>query len=970
MRYFRASPATLQLCAAMALMPVLASSEDSGLEFFEKRVRPVLMEHCQECHGEEKDKGGLRLDSREALLRGGDSGAAIVPGNPDESLLINAVRHLDKDLKMPPDKNGAVRKLPAAVIADLAAWVKMGAPDPRTGAAAQAESKPGIDYAAARRSWAYSKPQRPEIPQVENAAWPRNSIDRFILAKLEAKQLKPAAEADRRTLLRRVTFNLTGLPPTPEEVQAFLADESPDAFAKVVDRLLESPRYGERWARHWLDVVRYTDSFDSRITTGDGRKMDCSEAWRYRDWVVDALNRDLPYDEFIRQQVAGDIMASQPGGKFDPQKIVATGVYAIGNWGGGDADKEKLITDIADDQVDLTARAFLGLTVACARCHDHKFDPISTEDYYGLAGIFFSSHILPNPGPKTNGPEMLRIPLLSPAERALREKAEARLKELDRQLNRAAKPFTETKRDIHGKPGLHAWHATGSDNPALVINTTDSEVSFLTIKLPAKTISLHPGPKTAVSAVWRSPLNGVVTITARLRDADPNCGDGVTWDLRAGGQTLRSETLENGGEGKLSAFEIRVQEGQLVRLVVDRRGEYTCDSTEVDMTVAARDGGSWNLREALLAGANPATDEVWRVYEGDGGSAQEELPDEGSLKAERDQLSAKLATPVPVAHGLQEGGCPQSPHEGTRDVRVHVRGRYDRLGPVVPRSFPKVLAGENQAPLVEGSGRLALAHWLSSPSNPLTARVMVNRVWQHHFGEGIVRTPNNFGKLGEAPTHPELLDWLADEFVRSGWSLKALHRLILLSSTYQQDSKASQETVRADAENKLFSRMNRRRLESEAIRDALLQAAGKLDFAAGGPAFRDLQLPRRTLYLMTIRSDRANYQSLFDAADPTSIAEKRIDSTVAPQALFLLNHPLALIQAESLAKRVEAQAPSGTAERVRWLYELLYSRQPTDEEVRLSAAMLQSTGSQGERTLTWEQYAHALLCANEFVYID
>ncbi len=507
---------------------------------------------------------------------------------------------------------------------------------------------------------------------MRDTTWARSDLDRFILAALEAKGLRPAKPADKRTLLRRATFDLTGLPPTPEEVHAFLRDDAPDAFARVVDRLLASPAYGERWGRHWLDLVRYTDSFDAR---GLGGEMDCADAWRYRDWVVRAFNRDLPYDQFLTLQIAGDLVPSPEG--LNADGIIATGLLALGNWGGGDADKEKLLTDIADDQVDVVSRTFLGLTMACARCHDHKFDPISTADYYGLAGIFFSTHILPNVGPKTNGPPMLRIPLLPPAQ----------------------------------------------------------------------------------------------------------------------------------------------------------------------------------------------------------------------LEALRKQ---KPVPPIPYANGAQEGGVPGSPHAGTHDVRIHIRGRYDRLGELVPRRFPEILAGRQQKPIANGSGRLDLAHWLTRPDHPLTARVMVNRIWQHHFGEGLVRTPSNFGKLGRPPTHPELLDFLASDFVRSDWSIKHMHRLLLLSATYQQASDSEPDTFKSDPDNLLLGRMNRRRLEAEALRDSVLAVSGRLDRTAGGPAVRDFAAPRRTLYLTTIRSDRSGFGPLFDTADPTAPVEKRTISTVAPQALFLLNHPFML----------------------------------------------------------------------------
>ncbi len=725
------------LTAGFFIASTARADAPAAQEFFENEVRPLLVEHCQKCHSDNKPKGGLRLTSRDAVLKGGDSGPAAVPGKPHDSLLIQAVRYNDTP-QMPPK-----RKLSDQQIAILTRWVQLGLPWPQKTVRATTEANGTFQISEEqRRFWSFQPMKVVPPPKVYDAAWTKSEIDRYILAGLEARGLRPAKPADKRTLLRRVTFDLTGLPPAPEEMEAFLRDDKPDAFARVVDRLLTSPAYGERWGRHWLDLARYTDSFDARLKPGN--VMDINESWRYRDWVVQAFNRDLPYDKFLIDQIAGDLVPSPNG--FNRDGIIATGFLALGDWGGGDADKEKLLTDIADDQVDVVSRTFLGLTMACARCHDHKFDPISTADYYALAGIFFSTHILVNVGPKTDGPPMLRIPLVPPAE-----------------------------------------------------------------------------------------------------------------------------------------------------------------------------------LEALQ----------------------------------------KKKAPIPYANGAQEGGVPGSPHAGTHDVPIHIRGRYDRLGPLVPRRFPEILAGREQKPITSGSGRLDLARWLAQPDHPLTARVMVNRIWQHHFGEGIVRTPSNFGKLGQPPTHPELLDWLALQFVRSGWSIKQMHRLILLSATYQQSSEARPETLKADPDNLLFGRMNRHRLEAEALRDSILAVSGKLDRTMGGPASRDFATPRRTLYLITIRSDRSGFGPLFDAADPTAPVDKRTVSTVAPQALFLLNNPFVLAQAQALAKRILAADKDDEA-RINRVYHLLYSRLPTGEEINTGRNFLRRGG--GEQV--WQEYAEILLCANEFMYVD
>ena len=640
--------------------------------------------------------------------------------------------------------------------------------------------------------------------------------------------------------------------------------------------------------------------------------------WRYRDWVVSAFNRDLPYDQFITQQIAGDILAAR---EWDAQKVVATGMYAIGNWGNGDADKEKVHTDIVDDQIDVTGRAFLGLTLACARCHDHKFDPLTTRDYYGLAGIFFSSRILEKFAAKGAGEKLMRIPLVSPAQSAERERLRKRVAEIDAELSSGLAPFSEVKRDVAGKPGLISWNGRGASNPSLVINTADAPVAFSSIKLPARAIAMHPGPKVAASAVWRSPIAGAVKVSAQLQDADPNCGDGIVWLVRHGGETLRSGEMNNAASAEVEEIAVNVQPGDLLQLIIRPRAEYTCDTTQIELIIHDEQGTKWDLRETLVGGAAQGQDNVWWLCAGEGATLGQDSPQTKVLAAERKELEGKLAQ-TEFAQGLVEGGIPQTRYEGYHEAAVHKRGRYDQLGDMVPRSLPALLTAE-QPHIPEGSGRLELARWVASAQNPLTARVMVNRIWQHHFGEGLVRTPNNFGKLGTAPTHPELLDWLASEFIRSGWSVKHLHRLIMGTAAYQRSATPVAQAGQLDPDNRLLSHQHRRRLTAEELRDAMLSVAGGLDAGGGGKSVRDLLSPRRTLYLTTIRSDRAGYQALFDGADPTAIVEKRTEATVAPQSLFLLNHPFTLAQAEALSASA-TRAAGNTAGRVRWLWRRLF----------------------------------------------
>lgn len=960
----------ISLVAIVSLAASLRADEPApaapaDIEFFEKRIRPAFIENCYDCHGPEADEpgGGLRLDSRAGWQAGGISGPAIVPGKPEESLLIKAIRRQEKDSAMPPET-----ALPASVVNDFLAWIAAGAVDPREGAVitASTTTKSVFDIAAERKKWAFHAPELPAIPQVKNADWVKNDVDRFILARLEAASLKPAPPLEAAPLARRLHFDLTGLPPTPAEVDQFVAEASENrdrAIAALVDRLLESPHYGEKWGRHWLDLVRYADSLDAR---GMGQPGDILDAWRYRDWVVNAFNRDLSYDEFIRQQVAGDLLAAQ---EWDSQKVTATGMYAIGNWGNGDSDKQKVHSDIVDDQIDVTSRAFLGLTLACARCHDHKFDPLSTADYYSLAGFFYSSRILEKFNAPTAGESLMRIKLFSPEEQTKRDQLLAQIAAIDAKLSGGLRPFTKRRDNVAEQAGLVGWTIESADNPSLVINTTSEVAKFVTITLPTKAVCVHPGPQEVVTAVWQSPVAGKVLVSARVHDADANCGNGFQWAVRHGGKELAGGTVENARGAEAVGVEVDVKAGELIRLSIAPRGEYSCDSTQIDFVIREAAEGSrvWDLR-ASLAEPPHALDlakTAFTVCAGDGEQFANQRPDKEPLLAERNRLNSQLPE-LNRCQGLQEGGIPGTPYEGFQDARIHVRGRYDRLSETRPRGFPAVLS-DSQSPAIEGSGRLALAEWLASPTNPLTARVMANRLWQHHFGAGIVRTSNNFGKLGEPPTHPELLDWLACMFVESGWRVKSMHRLICTSAAYQQDSRVETATLEADPDNRLFSRQNRRKLTAEELRDSLLSSAGTLNRELGGPSTNDPKSNRRTLYLTTVRSDRTSYQMLFDGADPTSIVERRTDSVVAPQALWLLNQPFAMDQAKNLAERLSREAPADTTGRLNWLSRQLFAREPSTAEVQLGTAALQSFGDGPQG---WERLCHALVCSNEFLFVD
>jgi Protein of unknown function (DUF1553)/Protein of unknown function (DUF1549)/Planctomycete cytochrome C len=793
------------------------SGGSQDLEFFEKEIRPILADHCAKCHGDSKQKGGLRVDSKQALLQGGDSGPAIVPGSAEKSLLVEAI-HQTGDVSMPPKS-----RLSESDIARVSEWIQRGAPwpDSPTTAGKPGESPAAPGLTEAQRKWWAFQPVRPVAPPAVNeTANVRNPIDRFLEHEFETRHLTPLGPADKRALLRRATFDLIGLPPSPEEIAAFLADDAPDAFDRVVNRLLASPHYGEHWGRRWLDVARYTDYLNGNNPS----PQEYAEAYRYRDWVVAALNQDLPYDQFVEAQIAGDLIPGAP--------IAATGALAIGVYDNADSDKNKIVSDIVADQIDFVGKAFLGLTLACARCHDHKFDPISQRDYYGLAGIFYSSRAL------------------------------ARL----------------------GKPGL----AVDFLRPALEGDEYGARYASLDTKLKS-----------------------------------------VQAELKKIGEPTALASSRNAGAG-------------------------------------AGAGAAASASPAPQA-AEPATSPPAPGIPDDTEQKRERLAGERTaLQRQLDEMR-----PPTYAMAIEEGGVPGSLFPGMQDVPLHIRGSYARLGAVVPRGFPRIIAGENSPVIAHGSGRLELARWLASAENPLTARVMVNRVWQGHFGEGLVRTANNFGKLGEAPSNAALLDWLAAEFIESGWSIKAMHRLIMASAAYQRAALHDAEhgaLIESDPENRTLARFPTRRLEAEEIRDAMLSAAGSLDPTPGGPATADVRSARRSLYVATTRNNRSNFSTLFDAADPELCVEKRDVSTVAPQALFFLNSPFVHAEAAALAKRL-LDASNDESARIDRAYELLYGRPADKQEHQIGMEFLGRRKTLGAEE-AWTDYAHTLLCANEFLTLD
>lgn len=837
----------------------LASAADAvpdkkGIAFFEKRIRPVLVESCYECHSTKegaKVKGGLALDSRSGLLQGGETGPAIVPGSPEDSLLIEALRH--DGLEMPPEK-----KLPDTVIADFVAWVKMGAPDPREGGKAPAVRKE-IDIEAGRQFWAFQLPKAAEPPCVKDKSWPKTEVDKFVLAALETNKLKPVGDADRRTWIRRVSLDLTGLIPTASEVDDFVNDKSPQAAEKVVDRLLASRHFGERWGRHWLDVARFAES------NGNTDNVTYPHAWRYRDYVIKTFNTDKPFDQFIREQLAGDLLPSEISKQRDEQ-LIATGFLALGSKPRAQNNPDFRM-DVVAEQIEVATTGFMALTVACARCHDHKFDPIPTREYYSMAGLFTSTDTLySGGGGQGNG----------------------------RQKN----------------TGFH--ELVGNGNAAEARQKHETTLAGLReerIKLTQELRKLG-----AVEKNQQANKNAKNPKKAAKQQAAAKPDDMPTVKVPKDASPEEADKIKQLGE---------------------------------------------DLRHCL--------DEIKDL--------QANAPPAGEL-----------------AMGVRDVKSPA-------DCKICIRGDSKNLGASVARGVITVATvGESPKIAPSQSGRLELANWIASPNNPLTARVAVNRVWQHLFGRGIVPSVDNFGELGEKPSHPELLDQLALQFVRDGWSIKKLVRSLVLTRTYGLASTHVAKSFETDPDNVFLWRHTPRRMDSDQIRDAILATSGQLDLEPMtgsivskspeevvqqgrlSPAtFSDANIRNRSIYLPIVRNAMPEALELFDAPDPSLVIGIRDVTTVPSQSLFLMNSQFLVQQSRHFAERLLAVGDLGDSARVALAFRIALNREPTAKEseesttfVKRSEAEIAKTEKDKEqlRVRSWAAFCQALLASAEFRYVE
>ena len=925
-------------------MEMVHTKSSAGDEFFENKIRPIFATQCGSCH-QEKSKGGLSLTSRESILKGGDSGNAIVPGDPDKSLLLTAV-HQTGDLKMPPKGP----KLTDGQVAALAEWVKMGAPWPASSVAVRAEGKQITDEM--RSFWSFQPLKMPTIPAIKDGTSAKTDIDRLVLAKLEAKGLKPSAQADRRTLIRRATLDLIGLPPTPEEVQAFEQDKDPKAYEILVDRLLASPRYGERWGRHWLDVARYADD-DIRGLDPRGRGyMPLDGAYVYRDWVVKAMNTDIPYDRFVKMQLAGDLLEKKP----TPDDLEATSFLGEGPWIWDQAEPAQGRADERNERIDAVTRGMLGLTVACARCHDHKYDPILAKDYYALGGVFASStykeytlahesqekywHDLFTRVDKMDeaiqlynktASEQLAKAIASQAPAYMvaawrvtgkpKAKAEdvAERDKLDpEQMDRWIK-FLERKQSFY--PDLHDWQMMvaqgGTEDQAKALADVFSTL-IVDLELEQKAIE---DENEKIKAKADVP-------TRRKKEAKPNEFD--TYDEFCPGCTLELKVMTSERANLYSDLFVRA-------LSSDSEGRG-------DPGLFVYRG--WGLRRRL------------------GAPEQQYLAD---LETQSKKMHKDLPDQYPFVHGMSD-------KPKAMNIALNIRGNPHALGPEVPRAFLTVLGTPDKKPYSEGSGRLELANDIVA--SPIASRVWVNRVWKWHFGTGIVNSPDNFGKVGDPPSNPELLDYLALRFRENGMSLKKLQREIMLTAVYQQGSKETPEAHEKDPDNRLYSHFTLQRLDAEQLRDSILFVAGDLDLTKmGGPA-KELGVDnaRRTVYAKISRYRIDPFLQSFDFPNPTFTAEQRFSTNVPVQRLFFMNNAFVYAQAGKFADRVFAKTED-TA-RITEAYQLLYGRNPTAQELQLGLNFLKSTPEKpgylvNQEPLTaWKQYARVLFSSNEFEFLN
>lgn len=880
-----------------------AEPNPATVEHFESKVRPLLIEHCHSCHGEKKSEAGLRLDSREAILNGSDKGPVVVPGAPEKSKLIQVINHSGA-IKMPPKGS----KLPADAIEALTVWIKSGAYYP-AGTSVVAKTDP-------KKHWAWQPVQKQTLLSVKSEKPIAGPIDRFVQAKLEAMGLSLAAEADPRTLIRRAYFDLIGLPPSADEVERFVCEftaKPQAAWEALIDRLLASPQYGEAQARHWLDLARYAD------TKGYVFQEDRNYpyAYTYRDWVIRAFNEDLPYNRFIQLQIAADRL--NPPDKRD---LAAMGFLTVGR------RFLNNVHDIIDDRLDVTCRTFMGVTVGCARCHDHKYDPIPAKDYYSLYGVFASSI------------EPKDLPLIGEPERnADYLKFEEEMKKREGELEAVRRKLWTAHIEKLRKPDVIANYLVAARD---IRDASDRQIMGIVRERDLAGESLGRWRGLLFQDSDLSVVFGPLKALAELKDSE--------FEAKA------PATLAKALQAKVNPLVAKAFDGQKLATFKDAAVIYG-KLFAAHYPAPAKPDPAQALLAEILGPNGPAGipfTEAEKVFNRD----DRNKVNEARRKVDSFKASSPFAPPRAM---VMNDGPINNPY-------IFMRGIPGNRGPSVPRQFLEILSPDRK-PFKDGSGRLELANAIADPKNPLTARVLVNRVWITHFGHGLVRTPSDFGVRSDPPTHPELLDYLASEFVNNNWSIKKLHRAIVLSRTYLQSSECSNELAKADPENRLLAHQNRRRLDFEQLRDGMLRTSDLLDLAQGGKSidlFKEPFTARRSVYGFVDRQNLPGTLRIFDFASPDTHSPQRFTTTVPQQALFLMNSPFVQAQAKALVARPEIAAKTKPEERIAALVRCVYGRAARGEEIALLGDFVRN-GDQGAR---WEQLAQVLLLSNEFAFVD
>jgi mono/diheme cytochrome c family protein len=1060
--------------AAVTAEPTKAAAEPSKAtaeptkeqaDFFENKIRPIFKENCYKCHSVEegKSKGDLTLDTKAGTLKGGENGAIIVPGDVAKSPIVTAVTYLDKDLQMPPKGE----KLTDQQIADITAWVKMGAPDPRKDDAAIKSKLSGLTDKA-RSHWAFQPVTKPTPPAVRNTAWPKTALDNFILAKLESQGMFPAPDATKETLLRRATYDLTGLPPSPQEIQAFVLDNTPQAFGKVVERLLASPAYGERWGRFWLDTARYSDTTggDKKVVRRDDYRY--AYAWTYRDWVIKAFNDDLPYDQFIVQQLAADRIPNNP-----PSNLAALGFITVGQ-------RFPNVNDIINDRIDTVSKGFLGLTVACARCHDHMFDPIPTKDYYALHGVFAST-IEPADKPIIGIPSQaqladyeMQVEKVNTDNRNLyyqfldreqgdffkkidgyllvsrlgaggkkknndpeKEKERIALLQkynLDREVVNIYIRGARGRNDTIFSPFHRLAELSESEfaeqAPAILADITGEPASEF---IPTNQASQLGQPAQLNQSIKPSQLSQPGQLTQLSQPNPPSQLDQLSKPSQSG------QASQSGQPNKIHRSSQSTTVNPLVanafrnskpKSIDDVAAVYKQLFASLEPQRKAYLAANAKALQAPVTGFEPSVVELLQypmpilpASQVNPQSLREFTQKMGNKLLQQTRFEfaklneLELTHPGAPARAMLVADAPRP-----KDSPVFIRGQQETRGDIVPRHFLEILSPERKpVPFSQGSGRLELAQDIASKSNPLTARVIVNRVWMHHFGEGFVRTMDDLGTQSEKPSHQELLDYLASYFMERGWSLKSLHRAIMLSHVYQESSQTNKKFEQMDPENRLLWRANIRKLDFEALRDSLLVMSGNLDRTVGGKPINLTDEPysyRRSVYGYIDRGDLPELMQQFDFSDPDMPNSKRASTTVPQQALFLMNSAMSVDVARRIVARPEVYGANDTLSRVIGLYRVIFQRNPTQREISLgidfvaaearnqpkttptaqtaddngkpNARLTANNGKKGgkrraeatrpienegeiieRKPLTpWETYAQALLFSNEASYIN